>query len=100
MNKWAKSGEPSHVILGGLDGDHTACQLMKEGYVDATGVQDLYTEATLTMDAIIAAIGAGEKTPNKWLQDPGFALTLGNLAQREMDMWGCKILAEKQTTAQ
>ena len=42
---WKKTGEDGHVWMAGLDGGATACQLIKEGYVDATGVQDLYFEA-------------------------------------------------------
>lgn len=94
MGKWKPIGDPAHVILGGLDGDSTAYKLMKEGYVDATGVQDLFFEANTIMDALLEAIDKGRKTPEKWTQDPGFALTQENMARREMDMWGCRILKE------
>lgn len=94
MGKWVPRGQPGHVILGGLDGDATACKLTKEGYVDATGVQDLYEEAELTMNALLAAIEAGETQPNQMILDSGFALTAGNIVWEEMDMWGCKLLAE------
>ncbi len=96
LGKWKKRGDPGHVILGGLDGDSTACRLMKEGYVDGTGVQDLFYEADAIMNALLEAIAAGEKTPRKWMDDPGFALTQDNMAQKEMDMWGCRLLSEKQ----
>ena len=49
--KWKKTGEEGHVILGGLDGDDGACKLIREGYVDSTGVQDVYLEAKLALDA-------------------------------------------------
>ncbi|MCK5737015.1 MAG: hypothetical protein KAH21_11080, partial [Spirochaetaceae bacterium] len=62
---------------------------------DATGVQDVYAEAQMLLDAMLAAIEKGEKTPNEWLYDDGFALTQANMGEREMDMWGCKILAGK-----
>jgi inositol transport system substrate-binding protein len=91
---WMKAGEAGHVPLAGLDGDATACKLIKEGYVSATGVQDLYFEAESAMNAILAAIAAGETQPNQVIPDPGFALTQANLAEREMDMWGCKLLAD------
>ena len=96
LGKWKPIGDPDHVILGGLDGDSTAYKLMKEGYVDATGVQDLFFEATAIMDALLEAIEAGQKTPEKWIQDPGFALTQENMAERAMDMWGCKVLHEAE----
>jgi inositol transport system substrate-binding protein len=91
---WAPRGEEGHVLLAGLDGDATACQLIKDGYVDATGVQDLYFEAESAMNAILAAVEAGEAQPNEVIQDPGFALTADNLGEREMDMWGCVLLSE------
>lgn len=92
---WVPIGQPGHVVLGGLDGDVTACQLMKEGYLDATGVQDLFFEADATVSAILEAIEAGETRPNQQIDDPGFALTQDNIGEREMDMWGCVLLAEQ-----
>ena len=91
---WAPRGEDGHVLLAGLDGDATACQLIKDGYVDATGVQDLYFEAESAMNAMLAAIDGGEAQPNEVIEDPGFALTADNLGEREMDMWGCVLLSE------
>jgi inositol transport system substrate-binding protein len=93
---WVKTGDPKHVIMGGLDGDVTACGLIKDGFVDATGVQDLFYEADASVNAILKAIEAGDTTPNEVIEDPGFALTTANLGEREMDMWGCALLAEKQ----
>ena len=92
---WAPIGDPNHVILGGLDGDVTACRLMKEGYVDATGVQDLFFEADATVSALLEAIEAGETRPSEQIDDPGFALTQANIGEREMDMWGCVLLADQ-----
>lgn len=92
--KWFQTGQVGHVILGGLDGDASACKLIKEGWVDSTGVQDLYFEAQLTLDGILKAIADGDTQPNAVLQDPGFALTAGNLDVNEMDMWGCVLLSE------
>jgi inositol transport system substrate-binding protein len=91
---WKKTGEDGHVWMAGLDGDATACQLIKDGYVDATGVQDLYFEAEQSLTAILAAIDAGEAQPNSVIEDPGFALTTDNLGTREMDMWGCVLLSQ------
>lgn len=91
---WAPDGEEGHVVMGGLDGDATACQLIKDGYVDATGVQDLYFEAEAALNAILSAIEAGEYAPNEVIEDPGFALTSANMGDREMDMWGCVLLSE------
>ena len=95
LGKWKKIGETGHVILGGLDGDSTAYKLMEEGYVDATGVQDLFFEANAIMDALLEAIEAGERTPEKWIEDPGFALTQDNMAERAEEMWGYRVLQEQ-----
>jgi inositol transport system substrate-binding protein len=92
--KWVKAGQQGHVIMGGLDGDATACQLIKDGFVDATGVQDLFYEAKLTLDAITGAVEKGDTQPNAVLPDPGFALTSASIPFEEQRMWGCKLLAE------
>lgn len=95
LGKWKKPGEEGRIILGSLDGAANACEMMKEGYVAATGVQDVFGEATMLLDALMQAIENGEETPDEWLYDPGFALTQANFAEREMDMWGCRLLANQ-----
>lgn len=92
--KWKPIGDPEHVILGGLDGDSRAWLWMKEGFVDATGVQDLFFEANVLMEALLAAIEKGDKTPKQWIEDPGFALTQENKAEMAKKMWGYLILPE------
>ena len=87
--KWVPAGDPNHVIMGGLDGDATACMLIEQGFVDATGVQDLYLEAELTLDGILDAIAAGETQPNEVSLDPGFALTAASIQFERSAMWGC-----------
>jgi len=96
LGKWKPIGDAGHVILGGLDGDSTAYRLMKESYVDATGVQDLFFEADAIMEALLDAIEKDQTKPEKWIQDPGFALTQENMAEREMDMWGFRILKQAE----
>jgi inositol transport system substrate-binding protein len=101
LGKWKPIGDAGHVILGGLDGDSTAYRLMQEGYVDATGVQDLFFEADAIMEALLDAIEKGQTKPETWIQDPGFALMQENLAEREMAMGGCRIIKQAQAgTAQ
>jgi hypothetical protein len=41
------------------------------------------------------AVQLGEKQPDRWIDDPGFALTQGNMATKEIDMWGCKLYHNK-----
>ena len=95
LGKWAPIGDPKHVILGGLDGDKGACKLMNDKLIDTTGVQDLYFEATALLDALTSAVDKGEKQPDQWIDDPGFALTQANMPTKEMDMWGCKLFHNK-----
>ena len=71
LGKWEKVGSDNHVILGGLDGDKTACQLIQDGYLDSTGVQNLFAEADMIMQAMLGAIGSGEGRPSEWLYDEG-----------------------------
>jgi ABC-type sugar transport system substrate-binding protein len=91
---WVPAGQQGHVLLAGLDGDATACMLIDEGYVDATGVQNLFLEAELTMNRLLQAIAEGETAPNEVLLDPGFALTAGNIQWQRDDMWGCVLYDE------
>ena len=95
LGKWKKSNEIGHVILGGLDGDDGACKLIQDGYVDSTGVQDVYLEAELALTGIMDAIKAGDTRPNGVKLDPGFALSQANYAEMGPKTWGCMILASQ-----
>ena len=46
-NKFQPIGHKDHVIFGGFDGDAMAYELLKDKYLDADGVQDLFKEAEL-----------------------------------------------------
>lgn len=96
LGKWKPIGDPAHVILGGLDGDSTACGLMKDKFVDATGVQNLFFEAQAILDAVLKAADAKNGKANERIDDKGFALTQANMSQREKDMWGCVIPPPKK----
>jgi ABC-type sugar transport system substrate-binding protein len=89
LGKWKKIGEPGHIILGGFDGDATAYQLMVDGYVDATGVQDLYFESEAAVKAIVD-IKAGKDVPAK-IPDPGFVIHQSNLKELAPRMWGANV---------
>ncbi|MEA2026026.1 MAG: sugar ABC transporter substrate-binding protein [Chloroflexota bacterium] len=96
MGKWVTRDEEGHVLMAGLDGDVNACRQIKDGYVDSTGVQNLFFEAEVMLDALLAAIEEGNTQPDEWIPDPGFALTAANLGELEMDMWGCVLLADPE----
>jgi ABC-type sugar transport system substrate-binding protein len=93
LGKWNKIGAPGHVILGGFDGDATAYEMLKEGYLDATGVQDVYFEAKQSVEAIID-LRAGKDAP-ALIQDPGFVIHQGNLNEKAQQMWGAKVAKKK-----
>lgn len=86
IGKWKKAGEPGHILLAGFDGDPTAYSLLAEGYLDATGVQDVFWEAEQAIRVIEEAKGG--KTPPARLDDPGFAITQDNLRTMTDRMWG------------
>ncbi|MBI1176268.1 substrate-binding domain-containing protein [bacterium] len=91
--KYHKIGEPGHVLLGGFDGDATAWKMLKDGYLDATGVQDVYFEAAQSVQAILD-LRAGKTVPDLIL-DPGFVIHQGNLDEKSKQMWGAQMAAKK-----
>jgi inositol transport system substrate-binding protein len=87
--KYQKIGHAGHVLLGGFDGDATAFTMLQEGYLDATGVQDVYFEAQQSVQAIVD-LRAGKQLP-EIIRDPGFVIHQGNLQERSPQMWGANI---------
>lgn len=88
-DKYKKIGEPGHVILGGFDGDATAYQMLQDGYLDATGVQDVYFEAEATVQALMDLIDGKEVDP--LIQDPGFVIHRGNMEEMASKTWGAQV---------
>lgn len=87
--KYKKTGEEGHVILGGFDGDATAYQMLKDGYLDATGVQDVYFEAEAAVQAVLD-LKAGKEVKDLIL-DEGFVIHQANLAEKSARMWGANV---------
>lgn len=87
--KYHKAGEAGHVFLGGFDGDATAWQMLKDGYLDATGVQDVYFEAKQCVQAIMH-MKAG-KSPPALIKDAGFVIHRDNMKEKSAQMWGANI---------
>jgi ABC-type sugar transport system substrate-binding protein len=92
-NKFQPIGHKDHVIFGGFDGDATAYELLKDKYLDADGVQDLFKEAELAVNAIVDLQDG--KTVERVLLDPGFAIHQANLEQARDRMWGYSIYKQK-----
>ncbi len=87
--KYKKAGEPGHVILGGFDGDATAYQMLAAGYLDATGVQDVYFEVEASINAIVE-MRAGKPVADT-IKDPGFVINQSNLKEKSARMWGANL---------
>jgi len=87
--KYKKTGEPGHVILGGFDGDATAYQMLKDGYLDATGVQDVYFEAQASVQALLDLLDG--KPVGELILDPGFVIHQANLKEMSPRMWGANL---------
>ncbi|BDA85728.1 D-ribose ABC transporter substrate-binding protein [Aureimonas sp. SA4125] len=91
-DKWGKIGEENHVILAGFDGAAPAYALMHESYMDACGVQNLFYEAEIAIQAIVD-LQDGKKV-EKLLLDPGFAITQANMKEKQAEMWGYVLWAK------
>jgi len=87
--RYRRTGDAGHVILGGFDGDATAYRMLVEGYLDATGVQDVYFEAQASVQALLDRRNG--KPVNELILDPGFVIHQGNLKERSSRMWGAQV---------
>jgi hypothetical protein len=62
--------------------------MLADGYLDATGVQDVYFEVEACVNAILdTRVG---KTVAAVIKDPGFVIHQGNLKEKAPRMWGAK----------
>ena len=89
VGRYKKIGEPGHVILGGFDGDATAYQMLVDGYLDATGVQDVYYEAQQSVLSVVEQRSG--KPAADLILDPGFVIHQGNLKEKSSRMWGASV---------
>lgn len=87
-DKYHRIGHPDHVIMGGFDGDAMAYRMLKEEYLDADGVQDVYFECESAVKAVLDRIKGKEVDP--LIVDPGFVIHQGNLEEKSASMWGSK----------
>ena len=92
---WKTRDQDGHVWMCAVDGDSGAAAYMDKGYVDATGVQDVYNECRLCIEALYDAITSGETQPNALLTDPGVAQTADSMIENRHAMWGFQVLDAK-----
>lgn len=88
-NKYKKIGEDGHVLMGGFDGDATAYQMLKDGYLDADGVQNVYFESEAAVQAVLD-LKAG-KSVTEIILDAGFVIHQGNMNELSAKMWGAQV---------
>jgi ABC-type sugar transport system substrate-binding protein len=91
--RYRKAGEEGHVLLGGFDGDATAWRMLEEGTLDATGVQDVFFEASASIQAVLD-LREGKPVPPVIL-DPGFVIHQGNKGEMAPRMWGAHVDRKK-----
>lgn len=96
--KYRKAGEEGHVILGSFDGDALAHEMLREGYLDADGVQDAYYQSEAAVQAILD-LREGKEVPELVL-DKGLVIHQENLAQAADRMWGAKFGKGKTVAGQ
>jgi inositol transport system substrate-binding protein len=97
-NKYKKAGEDGHVILGSFDGDALAHEMLKEGTLDADGVQDAYYQSEAAVQAILD-LRAGKPVAETVL-DKGLVIHQGNLAEAQTRMWGARFGKGKAVAGQ
>ncbi len=86
--KYKKAGEDGHVILGSFDGDGTAYQMLKDGFLDADGVQDAYFQSAAAVQAILDGRSGRPSVP--MLLDKGLVIHQKNLGEAATRMWGAQ----------
>ncbi len=84
--KYHPIGHEKHVILGGFDGDHLAYKMLRNKYLDADGVQDVFYECAASVQAVLKQM-KGEPV-DALIIDPGFVIHQDNLDEKAADMWG------------
>jgi inositol transport system substrate-binding protein len=96
IGKYKKAGEPGHVLLGSFDGDATAYEMLRDGYLDADGVQDAAFQSRAAVQAVLD-LRAG-KVVQPLLLDPGLIIHRENLEQEKSRMWGA-LIADRRAGA-
>jgi ABC-type sugar transport system substrate-binding protein len=92
--KYKKINEEGHVLLGGFDGDATAYRMLRDGYLDADGVQDVYFECAASVQAVMD-MRAGKQV-DAIIRDPGFVIHQGNRDEKAGQMWGAQLVEREE----
>ena len=89
--RYAKVGEPGHVIVLSVDGDPQGCQSVKDGYMDAGYAQPV---PKMSRDSVLVGLDMvknGKKftDPNRMVFIPGVEYMLSNIKDTASQVWGC-----------
>ena len=94
-DKWHEIGEEGHVIFTGFDGFPLAYELMADRYMDACGVQNLFYETELAIQAILD-MQSGEK-PDEAPARPGLRHHPGQPGGEEATRCGATSCGRRRT---
>lgn len=89
VDKYHPIGHGQHIILGGFDGDAMAYTMLREGYLDVDGVQNVYYECNAAVQAVLDALDG--KEVEQLIVDPGFIIHQDNLEEKAPLMWGANM---------
>jgi ABC-type sugar transport system substrate-binding protein len=90
-NRYAKVGDPNHVIVLSIDGDPQGCKTMREGWGDAGYATPIAEMTRNSLQTIIDVVKDKKKIADKDKIQllPGVEYTQANLPDTESKVWGC-----------
>jgi ABC-type sugar transport system substrate-binding protein len=90
-NRYAKAGDPNHVIVLSIDGDPQGCKAMGEGWGDAGYATPIGEMTRNSLQVIIDVVKGKTKIADKDKIQllAGLEYTKGNLAETGGKVWGC-----------
>lgn len=90
-NRYAKAGDPNHVIVLSIDGDPQGCKAMSEGWGDAGYATPIAQMTRNSLQVIIDIVKGKKKIADKDRVQllAGVEYTKGNLAETGANVWGC-----------
>ena len=90
-NRYAKVGDPNHVIVLSIDGDPQGCRAVREGWADAGYATPIAEMTRRSLQTIIDIVKDKKKinSKDKIQLLPGVEYTKANLPETESKVWGC-----------
>lgn len=90
-NRYAKAGDPKHVVVLSIDGDPQGCAAVKNGYADAVYATPIAEMTRSSLEVIIDIVKDKKKIADKDRVRllPGIEYTRDNLTTAADKVWGC-----------